>query len=84
MKEFPAVHPIMGLYAELMNGRGKVPFTVRLVDANEEFDSLCEITGEIDFPDPRMVIQLTLPIGQNHGDTRNRWRSSSIRFHEIV
>lgn len=58
--ELPAVHPSMGLYIELTNGRGKVPLLCRLVDANEEFEPLWEYKGETEIEDPRVVLQIAL------------------------
>jgi hypothetical protein len=55
---FPATHGVMGLYVELTNGRGTVPLRIRLVDANEDREPLWEENHEVEFPDPRMVMQL--------------------------
>jgi hypothetical protein len=60
--ELPAVHESMGLYIELTNGRGKVPFLCRLVDANEDLEPLWEHKDEIEIEDPRVVLQIALPI----------------------
>lgn len=58
--KLPAVHPSMGLYIELTNGRGIVPVLCRLVDADEEFKPLWEHKGEIEIQDPRVVLQIAL------------------------
>ena len=62
VSELPAVHERMGLYIELTNGRGIVPILCRLIDANEDFEPLWEHKGEIEIEDPRVVMQITLPI----------------------
>lgn len=55
--EFPAMHPIMTLYAALTNGRGRVPLTVRVIDVDEERDPVVSLEQEIEFPDPKTVVE---------------------------
>ena len=40
------------------DGRGVTPFTIRLVDGEEERPPIFEHQGEINFTDPRMVAEL--------------------------
>lgn len=63
-RKFPATHPVMGLYIELTNGRGKVPCRVQLVDANEEREPLWVTEADLEFPDPRMVLQMVFLLGR--------------------
>jgi hypothetical protein len=57
-KEFPAIHPLLALYVSVTNGRGTVPFKVQLVDANEERDPIWVVEDEVEFADPRMVVDI--------------------------
>jgi len=36
---FPVVHPVMGIYIVLTDGRGKVPIKLQLVSADEDDDN---------------------------------------------
>ena len=60
---FPAVHPSMAVYVALTDGHGKVPITLRIVDVNENHEPLFEGTQELDFPDPRDVVELSFHVG---------------------
>jgi hypothetical protein len=60
--KFPAVHPIMAVYAALTDGRGKVPITVQIVDVDEARDPIAKTGGEVEFDDPRMVVEMVLHI----------------------
>lgn len=55
---FPCIHPVMGVYLALTDGRGKTPLTVRLIDAEEERDPLLMIEALVDFPDPTQVVEV--------------------------
>ena len=55
---FPAVHPRLAVLVVLTNGRGKVPFKFQLVDADEERDPLFVAEGELEFTDPRAILEL--------------------------
>lgn len=61
--QFPATVPQMVLYVAMTNGHGKTPFTLRLIDANEERAALFEGAGIFDFVDPRMVLEFATAIG---------------------
>jgi len=61
--KFPATHGVMGIYVELTNGRGKVPIHARLIDANEEREPLWETRDEVEFNDPRIVMQMAFLLG---------------------
>ena len=53
---FPVIHPVMAVYLVLTECLGKMPIRIRLVNVDDEGDPLCEITSELDSPDPRAVI----------------------------
>lgn len=57
-QDFPCVHPIMGVYLALTDGRGKTPLTIRLIDAEEEREPLLIIEALVDFPDPTQVVEV--------------------------
>jgi hypothetical protein len=59
-RHFPAKHPILSVYAAFTDGRGKVPIRLVLVDANEENEPLFSAEAEIEFDDPRVVVELAL------------------------
>ncbi len=57
---FPAAHGMMAVYVALTNGRGKVPFALQVVDTGDEQDEqvLFRGEGEVEFIDPRAVVEL--------------------------
>src|SRR6058998_634248 len=57
-REFPARHASMAAYAAITDGRGTVSILFRLVDVDEEAEPLFEGTTEVEFRDPRAVIEL--------------------------
>jgi hypothetical protein len=63
---FPAAHPIMAVYVAVTNGRGKVKLVLQLVcttDDEGEEETLFRGEGEVEFPDPRTVVELDYHIG---------------------
>lgn len=57
-KTFPAVHSQIGIYIELTDGRGTMPFSLRIVDADEIREPVATLEGNFESPDPRAVVQL--------------------------
>ena len=57
--EFPVVHPVMGVYIVLTDGRGKIPLKLQLVSADED-DIIAGVETDVLFEDPRAVLELTL------------------------
>lgn len=55
-RDFPAVHPGFTVYVSLTDGRGRVPLRIKLVAAADEGDPIAEAETEIDFIDPRAVV----------------------------
>lgn len=47
----------MMVYAEMTNGRGVMPITLRIVDANEDREPVFEITSQVQMQDPLAVTQ---------------------------
>lgn len=61
--EFPTVHPALGVYLDLTNGRGRVSLKVRIIDCDEEREPVWTIEQDIEFEDPRMIFELDYLIG---------------------
>jgi hypothetical protein len=57
-REFPATQA-MCVYAILTDGYGKVPVIVRIVDVDAADEPLFEAKAEVEFTDPRMMVELT-------------------------
>jgi len=47
----------MAVYDAITDGRGKVPISLALVDAEDEQEPLFHAEGEVDFSDPRAVVE---------------------------
>jgi hypothetical protein len=58
--KFPVVLEQMAVYLAVTDGNGRVPLELRLVDVDDEHDALIEMKTEIEFPDPRMIIEANL------------------------
>ena len=64
-RSFPAAHPIMAVYVAVTNGRGKVPIALQVVgtvDDEGEEETLFRGEGELEFPDPRAVVEIDFHI----------------------
>ena len=57
-REFPAVHPQLAVYVAITDGRGTVPFRVQMVDMEEEGEPIFQAEGEVQFEDPRSIIEM--------------------------
>ena len=65
-KTFPAAHAMMAVYVAITDGRGKVPIVLKIVtamDDQEDETVLIEATSEVEFSDPRTVVELDLHFG---------------------
>lgn len=60
-QSFPVVVPAVAVYAVVTDGHGKVPIKVVLVDADEEREPIHSSTFQVEFPDPRIIVEV---IGQ--------------------
>ena len=61
-QEFPCQHPLMAVFGVLSDGRGTVRLEIRLVDVDEEHGSLASAAGEVQFEDPRAVVEFAIPL----------------------
>ncbi len=52
----------MGVYAVLTDGRGKVQIRMQIVDADESEKPIAVMGGEVDFPDPRAIVEIDLHV----------------------
>ena len=57
-KHFPLVHPVLSVYISLTDGHGKVPWEMVLVDVDEEREPIFQTSGEFEFTDPRMILDI--------------------------
>jgi hypothetical protein len=46
------------VYVALTDGRGKVKLRLRLIDADEEEAPIRELSGDVEFQDPRMIVEI--------------------------
>lgn len=56
--QFPAMQTLMAVHCALTDGYGKTSITIRLVDAEDEDEPLLEGTGDVEFEDPRAVVEM--------------------------
>lgn len=61
--EFPAIHPALGIYVDLTNGRGQVTVKVQIVDTDGEREPIWIGESEVNFVDPRMVAEIDMMVG---------------------
>jgi hypothetical protein len=59
-QHFPAMHPSFAVFAELTDGRGKVPIALRVIDADEQRPPIAEAQAEVDMSDPLAIGMLIL------------------------
>ena len=62
-KEFPAIHPQLAVYVALTDGRGTVPFKIQMVDIDEEAEPIFQAEGEVEFTDPRIMVEMDFHFG---------------------
>lgn len=61
-REFPAAHGQLALYIALTEGRGTVPLEVRLVRVDAEDEEIAKVAADIEFRDPRMILEVDLHV----------------------
>ena len=59
---FPATYPLIAVYLALTDGRGQVPIRFRLVDADEGNVIFEHDAGQLQFLDPRAIMDLVIRI----------------------
>src|SRR5438105_13651672 len=60
--QFPAVHPIISVFLALTDGRGKTKIKLCLVDVDEQHEPIFQGENEVDFIDPRAIIESVMVI----------------------
>jgi hypothetical protein len=83
-REFPATHPFLALYVSVTNGRGTVPFKVQLVDANEERDPIWMVEDEMEFSDPRVVMEAYFLLANTTFDEPGEYRFQLFACSEFL
>lgn len=58
-REFPAVHPFLAVYVALVDGRGKVALSLRVVDVDEADAAVAETEVDVEFQDPRVIVEIS-------------------------
>ncbi len=59
-RTFPLSVFSLGLYVALTDGRGKMPIRMRIIDTDETREPVVETECEVEFSDPRMIVELCL------------------------
>jgi len=59
---FPFRHPVIAIYLALTNGHGQVPIMLRLIDVDEQFPAVFELSTVFVFPNPHMVVEQGLEV----------------------
>lgn len=59
---FPCVQPLMSVFVAITDGRGKTPVKLRLVDADESVPPLFEGMFEVEWSDPRMIMEIAFGV----------------------
>jgi hypothetical protein len=57
---FPWDHPVLAVYAVLVDGRGDLALRFRLVDVDEAREAVTEEEVEVTFPDPITELEITM------------------------
>jgi hypothetical protein len=60
---FPLVHPQLAVYVSLTDGRGRMSVRLRLVDVDEVREPILEFDDDVEFTDPRMIVELAWAAG---------------------
>ncbi len=59
-KEFPVVHPLMAVHVCMTDAEGPVQVKLQLVDADETREPLFMVENELEFPDRRVNMVMTV------------------------
>jgi hypothetical protein len=57
---FPAAHQFMAVFISLTGGRGIVPIRATIIRTGEEEEIIAQTDGEVEFSDPRVIVDLML------------------------
>lgn len=62
-RSFPTVHPQLAVYVALTDGRGRVPIKLQMVHVDDDSNPIFQAEGEVEFPDPRVVLEMDFGFG---------------------
>jgi len=82
--EFPAVHPVLSVYISLTDGRGVVPIRLVLVDADEEREPIFQQDQDIEFVDPRAIVELVFVTGGVQFPDPGEYRLKLLAAEEFI
>ena len=57
---FPGAHQSIGVFISLTGGRGNVPIKATLVRTGEDEETIAQAEAELEFADPRVIVDLVL------------------------
>ena len=81
---FPAVHPVLSVYITLTDGRGIVPISLVLIDADEERAPIFKQDQDIEFIDPRAIVELIFVSGGIQFPQPGEYRLQLIAANEFI
>ena len=61
-QKYPARHPQIVFFCELTNGHGTTKAKIKLVDAQEEEEIVCEREGTVEFKDVKQIVTLAMDL----------------------
>ncbi len=61
-KAFPTTHPSLAVYVAITEGYGKVPLSLKLVDAQTPPAVLHDSSIEVEFSDPRAIAEIAVHV----------------------
>ncbi len=81
---FPCKHPKLAVYLELTGGHGRFPFEFKIIDCNEEREPLFTATGDVDFADPRAILEMSFVITNLEFPEPGEYRCQVFANNEFV
>jgi len=72
--QLPYVHPRLAVYVALTDARGRLPVALRLVHANEDRAALFEARTEVEFGDPRAIVEIDFHVREVRFETAGEYR----------
>ncbi len=85
VRKFPATCPVIAVYAAITDGRGQIPITLRLVDADEEDEPIL-ISEEliVHFQDPTMEIEIEFEVQECTFERSGEYRFQLFARNEFL
>jgi hypothetical protein len=73
----------LAIYLVMTDGRGKVPFRLQMIDADEEHDPIMKVEGDFPFDDPRAVAEFVMNVPSVTFPTAGEYRIQLFACHEL-